>query len=277
MLDDQDSPPEGSFPVKQAQQEDDSIIRLRNRATRRASLDAAPYDISFRPSLLLLYSRPQQRQKWGDTQVLPRVDWGDLFFDLFYVGATYNITNILNVTPTSRGILYAMSTFLALASIWNEKLIYDCRFIYQGDDVFHRLFQVSLLLVLAVAVLNIRPIDELVGQKRLFVFCLALVLERILNLLRYLEIYLLGVGQRKPLQHVAILAARNSSICLAFYLTATILAWIMYQKGVEHVGSSHDLPIVLVLCGFLAQQFSQNIHIAFCYPSGGRHKELYVR
>lgn len=31
---------------------------------------------------------PIQRQKWGDTQVLPHVNWGDLFFDLFYVVST---------------------------------------------------------------------------------------------------------------------------------------------------------------------------------------------
>ena len=28
---------------------------------------------------------PIQRQRWGDTQVLPHVNWGDIFFDLFYV------------------------------------------------------------------------------------------------------------------------------------------------------------------------------------------------
>ncbi len=28
---------------------------------------------------------PIQRQKWGDTQLLPHTNWGDLFFDLFYV------------------------------------------------------------------------------------------------------------------------------------------------------------------------------------------------
>jgi hypothetical protein len=31
---------------------------------------------------------PIQRQRWGDTQVLPHTDWGDLFFDLFYVVST---------------------------------------------------------------------------------------------------------------------------------------------------------------------------------------------
>ena len=31
------------------------------------------------------YSPPIQRQRWGEDSVLPHVNWGDLFFDLFYV------------------------------------------------------------------------------------------------------------------------------------------------------------------------------------------------
>jgi hypothetical protein len=34
-----------------------------------------------------LYCRPVQRQKWGDTQIKPHTNWGDTFFDLFYVAA----------------------------------------------------------------------------------------------------------------------------------------------------------------------------------------------
>ena len=33
------------------------------------------------------YAHPIQRQRWNEDHVLPHVDWGDLFFDLFYVGA----------------------------------------------------------------------------------------------------------------------------------------------------------------------------------------------
>jgi hypothetical protein len=33
-------------------------------------------DVSYRPgSRMRLYSRPLQRQRWGETQVLPRVNW----------------------------------------------------------------------------------------------------------------------------------------------------------------------------------------------------------
>lgn len=37
------------------------------------------------------YNPPIQRQKWGEEQSLPHVNWGDLFFDLFYVGAAFNL------------------------------------------------------------------------------------------------------------------------------------------------------------------------------------------
>ena len=41
------------------------------------------------------YSVPVQRQRWGDDQVLPHINWGDLFFDLFYVAAAYNLGTLL--------------------------------------------------------------------------------------------------------------------------------------------------------------------------------------
>ncbi len=37
------------------------------------------------------YLPPVQRQRWCDDQILPHVNWGDLFFDLFYVGAAFNL------------------------------------------------------------------------------------------------------------------------------------------------------------------------------------------
>jgi hypothetical protein len=55
-------------------------------------VDGTPFDVSFHPGRLVLYARPRQRQNWDDTQVLPRVNWGDLFFDLYYVAAAYNVS-----------------------------------------------------------------------------------------------------------------------------------------------------------------------------------------
>jgi hypothetical protein len=73
------------------------------------------FEKSYHPEILRAYNPPKQRQRWvrrilnclrldllsllsltfatlqGDKRVLPRVNWGDLFFDLFYVAATYNV------------------------------------------------------------------------------------------------------------------------------------------------------------------------------------------
>ena len=37
------------------------------------------------------YDPPIQRQRWDEDQILPHVNWGDIFFDLFYVGAAFNL------------------------------------------------------------------------------------------------------------------------------------------------------------------------------------------
>lgn len=33
------------------------------------------------------YTPPIQRQRWGEEQLAPHTDWGDIFFDLFYVAS----------------------------------------------------------------------------------------------------------------------------------------------------------------------------------------------
>jgi hypothetical protein len=37
------------------------------------------------------YRPPLQRHRWHEEICLPHINWGDLFFDLFYVGAAYNL------------------------------------------------------------------------------------------------------------------------------------------------------------------------------------------
>lgn len=61
--------------------QDDALTeseRLAPRISRRTNVtaEAAPFDISYRPGRVLLYSPPRQRQRWNDTQILPRVNWG---------------------------------------------------------------------------------------------------------------------------------------------------------------------------------------------------------
>ena len=71
----------------------DDVPATRPAQRRRSSaIVVDKYEISYHPSRLRLYQPPKQRQQWGQTQVLPRVNWGDLFFDLFYVAAAYNVS-----------------------------------------------------------------------------------------------------------------------------------------------------------------------------------------
>ena len=62
-----------------------SSSRILRHAYSRQSFSYVPYDISYHPGCnVCFFAPPRQRQRWGDTQILPRVNWGDLFFDLFY-------------------------------------------------------------------------------------------------------------------------------------------------------------------------------------------------
>jgi hypothetical protein len=83
-------------------QENEDRVAKRRASQLRASrhgiiLDGTPFDVSFHPGRLKFYGRPRQRQNWSDTQVLPRVNWGDLFFDLYYVAAAYNVSSLFQL------------------------------------------------------------------------------------------------------------------------------------------------------------------------------------
>jgi hypothetical protein len=56
---------------------------------------------------------------------------GCLFFDIFYVGATFNVSAILNLAPSGRGVLLAFSTFVGVMAIWNEKAGFYSKFMYE--------------------------------------------------------------------------------------------------------------------------------------------------
>jgi hypothetical protein len=267
--------------------------------------EAAPYDISYRPGRIMLYSPIRQRQKWGDTQVLPRTNFGDLFFDLFYVAATYNVSFILVDQVSGTGLLYAMGTFLPVMGIWMDKMFFDSRFVFE-DDLFHRLFQICILVVLATAVLHIRSVDVMshpATHISMFVFCILLVLSKVLVLARSLEIYWFGLGQTQILKTVVVRDMRKVLISASMYLAAAIVAGIEYygnhgqgsgsaRRGLANAVVAEDeiyagyesstssgvnhIPISLCLAGFLFEQILFAVFIVFFAPAGGRHKERYV-
>jgi hypothetical protein len=77
------------------------VIQNIARRTHSAEWDAICEDLDINDenghvrndhkTMTPFYSPPVQRQRYGDDTVLPHVGWGDLFFDLFYVGAAFNL------------------------------------------------------------------------------------------------------------------------------------------------------------------------------------------
>jgi hypothetical protein len=229
------------------------------------------------------------------------------FSGSFYVGATYNVSRIIETQPNSTGMLYAAGTFLPVMGFWMEKNYYDGRFVVE-DDVYHRAFLMAVLVVLATAVLHIRPVDVMENsseQISMFVFSLCLVLERLLAIANYIELYLFGIGQ-KVLKTVARKVVMRISFAVLFYVAAMIVAAMEYfgngvvgsrrlaaaagnskagnttngyGTGSTYGGDGYNpdvtnVPIYLCLFGYLANMLYLTISVMFLYPSGGRHKEM---
>ena len=308
------------------------------RSTKRrlgVTAEKASFNVSYHPNRVTLYSPPRQRQRWGDSQVLPRTNWGDvsvvcchppceyvtmisiqvltrrpplcilvqLFFDLCYVAATYNVSYILVDNPNGEGLLYAAGTFLPVMGIWLTKVFYDSRFVYE-DDIFHRLLEVGALVVVACAVLYIRPVKYMSNSEEhntMFLFSLILVVERIVAMIFHAEVYFFAVGQREVLKKVARSQFVLMLVPAVFYVAATIVAGLEYygdddddnsqkrylaaEDSTSSSSSSYaadygekksytNVPIWLILAGYLSSLLYMTINVICCFPGGGRHKEL---
>jgi hypothetical protein len=253
-----------------------------------------------------LFTRPIQRQRWNDTQIHPVVNWGDLFFDLFYVAAAYNVGNIILAAPSSEGLLYFVGCFWAVMYMWLDKMYYDARF-YTHDDVYHKVFEVAVMVVLATAVLHIRPVEFMSTPSKhedMFVFCLACVLGNLLTIVRYLEI-----GFRVEGEEAAKMAAwrtiRSKLLPTAFYVAAMAVAAAEYYGNMdgtdypygesnttaygaqdeahrslaeateETYADSHsttNVPIWLVCAASLTITIWLILQITVFFPGGGAHK-----
>ena len=81
---------------------------------------------------------PIQRQRWGDKQLMPHVNWGDLFFDLFYVVSNIYCSYIYN--KAEQGV------FLGLL---NKTLIQPCFQVFMCLFFYHSL-HLSILTIYLV-------------------------------------------------------------------------------------------------------------------------------
>ena len=166
-------------------------------------------------------------------------NWGDIFFDLFYVALAYNLGNVLREDPTSQGLLYVSACFLPLIGLWHLKMYWDSRFVNTGD-LFHVLVEVATCVCVASAVQHVRPVAVLTDLENsidMFALCLSLLIGHVISLGRLMEVALCAkVFRTKGLYEEAYHATKRDSIWVAipaaFYLAACV------YSGQEYFGSS---------------------------------------
>ncbi len=271
----------------------------KQRGSRRVSV-YANLNLTNAPSVnIRVYAPPRQRQKWNSDYVLPHVNWGDLFFDLFYVAAFYNLGNILVDNPSPLGILYFAGGFLTVIGYWNQKMIYDSHF-STGDDICHKIFDVAVLVVLGTNVSSIATVSRMSNPTKyvdMFSFALSRTILALLHCARYVECYFLGRGQRKNIKFVTLDSIKYQMILLIFFLAATVVAGLAffgsnnnttndyddnYRRGLaggesemttcDYSSTSH-LPIILLLVGYVLNQMAFSIRVVCFFPADGSHKE----
>jgi hypothetical protein len=264
----------------------DSRQRRLPNSSRRKSVYA---DITYVPGVKIkMYSPPRQRQKWGSDYELPHINWGDIFFDLFYVAGFYLIGQVLLDDPSGRGVLYAVGCFFPLMDVWKAKLFYDSWFVY-SDDIYHPVFEMLLLILLGSCVGSIQIVPKMSdpSSEYMFGFCLWLTLVSIMDCCRYVEAYFFGRGQRKNIKFSSLSTLKAQLIPLAFYVAATVLSGIRFMShSSEHrilaegtiekidCSNTYDLPIVIILIGYVVSDIYHAITIVFFFPKHGEHKKL---
>lgn len=222
--------------------------------------------------IFTFYSPPKQRHRWGETQELPHVNWGDLFFDLFYVGAAYLLAAILKEEPGLIGVLYFLGCFFPIYSLWLDKTFYDARYAI-GDDFVHHMYQTLYNVILASCIFAIRPVEFLSHPKGfpyMMMMSVCFAMGSFMTILRAADVYFFGDCED---------AARRSSkigillklFPFSLHITAAIIAGLEYAlheeyhkegyrllagdtpSGTENEGEEpNHIPVILNLAAFFS-------------------------
>ena len=216
------------------------------------------------------YAYPRQRQKWGEAQILPHINWGDLFFDLFYVAAAYNLGTLLmsTLTPSlyDRGIVYFIGVFGPLYNCWESKLFYESR--YSVGDYAHQILEVIRVFFLSFSVLHIKSIELMSDPKsaEMFGFTLGIFIESLIRIILKIELILVGQGDREAIRNHSRRKVKVTYLPQTlFFLAAVIVSGIqLWNENHPEDGNKRylaattssdawslaDVPIVLCLAAY---------------------------
>lgn len=160
---------------------------------------------------------------------------GDLFFDLFYVAAAYNLgimlCSSLNEEHWFRGIIYYIGMFGPLFTTWETSMFYESR--YTTVDYAHRLFEVVRYLFVSIAVVHVKSINLLADSKsaETLLFTCAILCESIVHLTLNVEVYFKGLGDTGAIQNHTIAKIKQQLLPLMLvYTVAVITAAVLYAR-----------------------------------------------
>ena len=225
--------------------------------------------LPVRSRRIILYDPPRQRQRWNDDEVLPHVNWADLYFDLFYVAAAYNLSYVLmgmDLTTPYEGVLYFLGLFGPILVEWFITTYFDARFSI-GADPYHWFVEMLRFCFLATAVVHIRPPYEMREPSvypDMFGFALGCTCLCIVNVYTSLEVITKGVGDKEAIKHSETFNIMSYSIQFVFYLAATCISGIAYYGNTEehsrllaradvtNDGNVTHIPIILCIAGWVS-------------------------
>ena len=190
---DETMPTQPPTPIPQhqpQQQSHDASSRTLKRLASSSSFSFLEHSNYF--TLIPLYRPPRQRHRWGEPQhPPPHKHWGDIFLDLFYVAAAYNLGHLLREDPTWDGLLYLTATFFSIQSLWMLHLLQDGRFQFATETLYQSVVATVRFLALAWAVLHLRPVPYLSHPEQfndMFLLCLSIAVCLLLHAMSCLEI-----------------------------------------------------------------------------------------
>jgi low temperature requirement protein LtrA len=178
----------------------------------------------------------KQRQKWGEDSHVGHVDWMDLFQDLFFVGAAYNLSHVLIENHASfNSLVYFTAYFLHTYKMWSHKVDYDCRYAPGNHgDLAHKLYDVSMMVWTLGAILHIRPSEYLLEHvQAAWWFTTMIMIYNLGAAMRYLEIVYYGDPDNDAGARVhANLMAKSHLATVAVFIASLVVLIVVKMDDV---------------------------------------------
>ena len=215
---------------------------------------------------------PEQRQRWGDSNILPSSSTlGQIFFDLFYVAGAINLGTLLKESRSNQGILYFIIAGLSIMMIWFDKMRFDARFVTPASkDVFHRILEVLQIGFVATSLSRIREtqvMSDSCQHTDMLEFCGSLFASFMITIFRYLEVIWFEIGD--PGAKVAALIDIKWKLApTLFFLAATIDSSLSYF-GNQETCQRNDRPIKYCLGAWIAWVVIGYIYMMVLTPKEG--------